>query len=83
MHLHQLYKDLYITDYENKIAELKEQLKANVEVNMEQTMTIDKLKKDAQKKNLINQRRNDEIRVLQTQKRMMENKKLNAKAVRE
>ena len=45
-HLHQLYKDLYITDYENKIADLKEKLKENVEHNMEQTMTIDKLKKD-------------------------------------
>lgn len=39
---------------------------------------IDKLKKDAKRKEVLNKRRQEEIKVLQTQKNMVTTKKVNA-----
>jgi hypothetical protein len=44
---------------------------------------IDQLKKDAKRKELINKRRQEEIKVLQTQKKVMVTKQAGAKAVRQ
>ena len=43
---------------------------------------IDKLKKDAKRKEVLNKRRQEEIKVLQTQKNMVTTKKANASKMR-
>lgn len=71
------------TDKYNKLRKEKaDEILRMKKANLKKDKEIDTLKKEAKRRELVNKRKHEEIKVLQTQKKMVTTKKTNASKMR-